>query len=205
MVRSVNAGPPTERRVADALRVHVDAARGTTPPLGIDRASLDERHRLALVHPQYDGFLVLHVTAHADLDDVRVHPDEALARVLTPHHAVGPLHREQTRSVDLELHPRAIGREPVSGLIHVVDGSGAAVCAALRCTLAADPSVECTLAGAVDGPWSDPDEFEQVVRELLDGTGSARALDRRIGRVAAGRPDPGWPARTWWRRRSERP
>lgn len=196
----MSSGPPTQRRVDDALRIHVDALRGDAP-LGTDRARLDERHRVALLHPEYDGFIVLHVTALADLDDVRIRPDDTLDRIFTAHHLIGPLRRGQTRSVDLELHPLAIGDRRVSGLIHVVDGSDAAICPSLRCTLATDRALTCTLAGSVDGPWDDPDEFEQVTREFLDGSGTVTDLDRRITRVEAGRPDPGWPtSRRWWRR-----
>lgn len=188
----------SRRHVADALRIHVEAVRGPER-MGSDRARLDERHRVALLHPEYDGFLVLHVTALADLDDVRIRPDAELARVFTAHHLVGPLRRGQVRSIDLEIHPKAIGDERrVSGLLHVVDGEDAAICAAMRCTLATDRTLECTLAGRIDGPWTDGDEFDAIAREFADGQGDPRSFVRRIDAVEAGKADPGWPKRRKW-------
>lgn len=194
----MSISPPSQRLVDEALSAYVDEVRG---PLrtGTDRARVDERHRLALLHPEYDGFLVMYVTALADLDDVRIQPDETLMRVFTPHHAIGPLVRGQDRPIDLELHPGAIGGGPISGLIRIVDGASEEVAPPLRVTLATHRQLACTIAGAVDGPWPAA-HFEQVVDELLEHGHDPAALARRIERVEAGRPDPGWPRRRWWRR-----
>jgi hypothetical protein len=195
----MSESPLSRRHVADALRIHVDAVRGPEPA-GSDRARLDERHRVALLHPEYDGFLVLHVTALGDLDDVRIRPDDQLARVFTPHHVIGPLRRGQVRSVDLEIHPKALGENPgrVTGLLHIVDGNDAAICPALRMTLGTDRSLECTLAGRIDGPWSDGDQFDAIAREFIDGAGDAQSFARRITLVEAGKADPGWPRKRRW-------
>ena len=183
---------------AATLRAELDArwpdAEGTR------RATTDETHRLALLHPEYDGFLALHVTARADLDGVFVVPSAELASVVTSHHRTGPLARGQVLPIDLELHPGNVGRRGTSGTLSLVDASGEAIAEHVTLTLATDPALDCVLAGAVDGPFDDRATFEQAVAELLEGRGRARRLAERIEALADGREDPGW-SRVPWRRR----
>lgn len=167
--------------------------------VGRGRAVTDETHRLALLHPGYDGFLSLEVTARADIDGVFVLPDRPLDRVVTAHHRTGPLARGQQLPIDLELHPGNVASPATSGLLDLVDSEGDPVAPTVRLTLATDPSLGCELAGAVDGPFPAADGFEQAVRELVEGRGSARRLARRICVLQAGGPDPGW-SRLPWRR-----
>lgn len=180
------------RRVQDALDVHVSAKEGTTAS-GIDRITLDESHRVALLHPQYDGFIVIHAAAQTDIADLRFVIDEELANVITPQHAIGPLFRGQVRPIDLELHPGAIPLDQaITGLIHIVDDRGVACSPAMRLTLAVDATLDCVLAGSIDGPWVNSSEFERAAKELVDGVGDAKAFARRISALERGRPDPGW-------------
>jgi hypothetical protein len=169
---------------------------------GERRASTDETHRLVLVHPEYDGFISLHVTSRADLDGVFVLPDESLAGVVTAHHRTGPLWRGQVLPIDLELHPGNVREPATSGLLELVDSSTEPIAPPVRLTLATDGSFDCTLAGAVDGPWDDPAEFEQAVDDLLAGRGRAKRLRARIDARQDG-DDPGW-SRLPWRPRDRR-
>ncbi len=183
---------------AATLRAELD---GRWPDAeGVRRATTDETHRLALLHPEYDGFLTLHVTAHADVDGVFVLPSPELASVVTSHHRTGPLERGQVLPIDLELHPGNV-RQPVSsGTISLVDASGEPVAADVRFTFATDAALDCVLAGAVDGPFGSVDAFEEAVGELADRRGGARRLARRLEALEAGGEDPGW-GRLPWRRR----
>lgn len=176
-------------------------ARHVTAPLrsGPDRASTDETHRLALVHPEYDGFITVELRAHCDLADLRIVVGPELDAVLTAHHKTGPLADGQVRPVDLELHPGSIEQPATSGLLFIVDESGADAAPPMRVTLASDRTFECQLAGAVDGPWSEADAFEHAVADLRAGRGNARRLSRRVALVAAGATDPGWSRRPWRR------
>ncbi|MCW2955977.1 MAG: hypothetical protein JWO69_846 [Thermoleophilia bacterium] len=139
------------------------------------------------------------MTARIDLDDVQVEVDATLQRLVTAHHQVGPLRRGQERPVDLELHPGTIPGAGVSGMLRVVGTDGMDVAPPVRLTLATDPRLDCTLAGAVDGPWP-PAEFDVAVGELLAGTGGPRRLARRVDALVAGEPDPGWSRMPWGRR-----
>ena len=163
------------------------------------RASTDEAHRLVLLHPEYDGFVTLHVTARADVDGVFVLPSAELAGVVTSHHRVGPLMRGQVLPIDLELHPGRIASPATSGVLSLVDASGEPVAPDVRITLATDPSLDCVLAGTIDGPFDRAETFEEAVDELRAGRGSAKRLARRIEALADGREDPGW-SRMPWRR-----
>ena len=169
-------------------------------PLGSDRAITDERHRVALVHPEYDGFLTLSVRACVDLYHVRVVPDEALADCITPQHAIAPLGRGQTRPIDLELHPGAIVAQLTSGVLRIVDEHDADVAPAVRITLGTDASLDCVLAGTCDGPWQDPAALEQAVADVVDGRGSVKRLAKRIEALHKDHDDPGWGRRLWGRR-----
>lgn len=182
--------------LATTLAQHLSAP----PRSGQQRVSIDETHRVALVHPEYDGFITMELQAQCDLADVRVVVGPELDAVLTAHHKTGPLMMGQARPVDLELHPGSIEAPATSGLVRIVDELGVDAAPALRVTLATDRSLECQLAGAIDGPWEDPAEFERAAADLCAGHGGARALARRITLVANGQPDPGW-SRLPWRRR----
>lgn len=164
-----------------------------------NRASTDETHRLVLLHPLYDGFVSLHVTARCDLDAVFVVPDEDLVDVVTAHHRTGPLLRGQELPIDLELHPGKVRAPATVGLLELVDAEGEAIAPPVRLTLATDPSFDCVLAGAVDGPFEDIDAFERAVADLAERRGTAKRLGRRIEALQAGREDPGW-SRMPWRR-----
>ncbi|MCW2922355.1 MAG: hypothetical protein JWL76_2229 [Thermoleophilia bacterium] len=182
---------------AETLRAELDAR--WPDATGASRATTDETHRLALLHPEYDGFLTLHVTARADLDGVFVVPSPELANVVTSHHRIGPLERGQELPIDLELHPGHVRELATSGTISLVDASGEQVTPDVRLTLATDDSLDCVLAGAIDGPFEDPAAFESTIVELTSGRGSARRLAHRIEALVAGREDPGW-SRLPWRR-----
>lgn len=182
---------------ADALRAELDSR--WPHATGTRRASTDETHRLALVHPEYDGFLSLHATARCDLDGLFVMPDESLATVVTAHHRTGPLAREQVLPIDLELHPGRIREPATSGTLELVDPAGDPVAPPLRLTLATHPSLGCELAGAHDGPFADAPSFETAIADLLAGRGSVRRLARRLAALEAGHDDPGW-SRLPWRR-----
>lgn len=183
----------------DATTLRAELETRWPDATGAARAMADETHRLALLHPEYDGFITLHVVARADLDGVFVVPDVALEPALTAHHRIGPLAREQVLPIDLELHPGAIGAAPVDGTLRLVDASGQDIAPSIRVTLATDPSLECVLAGAVDGPFADEASFESAIDDLLAGRGSAKRLAHRIEALADGRDDPGW-SRLRWRR-----
>lgn len=167
---------------------------------GDRRVEPDETHRLVLLHPLYDGFVTLDLLARTDLDHVQVEPDETLERIVTAHHRIGRIARGQHLPIDLELHPRAIGTRPVTGLLHLRDAQGEALAPAVRITLATDFTLDCVLAGAVDGPFETPAAFEQAVDELLAAAGGPRRLARRIEALEAGRRDPGWSRLPWGRR-----
>ncbi|MCW2962441.1 MAG: hypothetical protein JWM25_1552 [Thermoleophilia bacterium] len=169
-------------------------------PIGGARAATDETHRLALLHPRYDGFISLQVTARTDLSDFSIVADSTLAPLLTSHHLTGSLRRGQSRAVDLELHPGAIPAGGADGLLRIVDATGTAIAPPVRVTLATDPALECTLAGAVDGPWP-ADAFAPIIDELLAGVGGPRRLARRIAAVERGHDDPGWSRMPWGRSR----
>ncbi|MCW2950164.1 MAG: hypothetical protein JWN41_1177 [Thermoleophilia bacterium] len=186
---------PTRAQLESALERHTSqpARHGTA------RATTDETHRVALLHPEYDGFITVELRAQCDLDDLRIELDADLDRVLTAHHKTGPIGAGQLRPVDLELHPGSIAAPATSGTARVVDGRGEAAAPPIRITLATDRTLDCQLAGAVDGPWADPELFEQAAADLCAGRGSARRLARRIERVSAGATDPGWSPLPWRR------
>lgn len=168
---------------------------------GTRRASVDERHRLVLLHPRFDGFVSLEVTARCDLDGVFVLPSEALARVVTSHHRTGPLARGQRLPIDIELHPGNVERPASDGTLRLVDVEGEDVVDPVRLTLATDRSLDCVLAGRDEGPFADAASFDAAVEELLAGIGSARRLSARVEALHAGSPDPGRGRRLPWRRR----
>jgi hypothetical protein len=193
--------PRPERTDLHAATLREELDSRWPDAVGDARASTDETHRLALVHPQYDGFVTLAVTARADLDGVFVLPDPELADVVTSHHRTGPLARGQVLPIDLELHPGRVAAPATSGELHLVDASGEDVAPPVRLTIATDPALDCVLAGAVDGPFTNVDSFELAVGELQVGIGSARALARRVEVLEAGGEDPGWGRRMPWGRR----
>ncbi len=191
---------PRRRQLdAETLRAQLDLR--WPDAVGDRRATTDERHRLVLVHPQYDGFVTLTVHARADLDAVFVLPDRELDRIVTSHHRTGPLERGQQLPIDLELHPGNVARHGTDGVLRLVDSSGEDVAPPVRLTVATDPGLDCVLAGADDGPFESPEALAAVVDELLDGRGSASRLERRVEALAAGGDDPGWGRRWGWGRR----
>lgn len=192
-----DAGRPDLVLEAAALRAELDLR--WPGAIGDARATTDESHRLVLLHPQFDGFVSLEVTARADLSGVFVVPDRALARVVTAHHRTGPLERGQQLPIDLELHPGAVASPATSGVLELVDADRVPVAPPVRLTLATDTSLDCVLAGAVDGPFPDVDSFELAVAELIAARGAARRLARRIEALQRGDADPGW-SRLPWRR-----
>lgn len=168
---------------------------------GTRRASVDERHRLVLLHPEFDGFVTLEVTARTDLDGVFVLPSPELARIVTSHHRTGPLARGQVLPIDLELHPGNVERPASDGTLRLVDVDGEDVVEPVRLTLATDRALDCVLAGRDEGPLPDEPSFEAAIDELLAGIGGPRRLAARIEALDAGGADPGWGRRTpWWRR-----
>lgn len=158
---------------------------------GVGRATTDESHRLVLCHPEYDGFVSLEVRFRADVDDVRVEPDEVLDRIVTAHHRTGAMARGQVLPIDLELHPGNVGRPASTGLLRLVDASGERLAPDVRLTIATDESLHSCLAGAVDGPFAEPDAFIAAAGDLVNGRETARGLARRIEAMQEGRPDPG--------------
>lgn len=152
-----------------------------------------------LLHPEYDGFVSLHVTARADLDGVFVVPDAQLADVVTAHHRTGPLARGQQLPIDIELHPGKVREPATSGELTLVDVEGNPVAPPVHLTLATDAALDCVLAGAEDGPFADVESFEQAVSELRERRGRPRRLAARIEALSSGRADPGW-SRLPWRR-----
>ena len=101
--------------------------------------------------------------------------------------------------IDLELHPGLVRAPASHGLVAIVDGTGAALAPPVRVTIATDRSLDCVLAGQIDGPFDQADEFERVVAELRAGRGSAKRLARRVEALVEGGTDPGW-SRMPWRR-----
>ncbi|MCW2925653.1 MAG: hypothetical protein JWM98_3057 [Thermoleophilia bacterium] len=168
----------------DAAELEARLAARWPGATGEGRARTDETHRLVLCHPEYDGFVTLEVTARADLDGVFVVPDPALVDQLTAHHRTGPLERGQTLPIDLELHPGKVRAPVSSGLLELVDVEGEPVAPPVRVTLATHTSLDCVLAGAVDGPYADAPEFEATVADLAGGRLRPRRLARRIERMA---------------------
>lgn len=166
---------------------------------GARRAATDEQHRIVLLHSQYDGFVTLELRARADMGGVFVLPDAALASVVTSHHRTGPVARGQRLPIDLELHPGNVAKPASDGLLRLVDTDGADVAPAVRLTIATDDSLDCVLAGRVDGPF-DPEALELAVSELLAGRADARRLARRVTTMQDGGEDPGWGRRGWLRR-----
>lgn len=183
----------------DAATLRAELDQRWPDAIGAARATTDETHRLALLHPEYDGFLTLHVTARADLDGVFVLPSPELATVVTSHHRIGPIERGQELPIDLELHPGHVRTPATSGTIALVDASGEAIAPDVHLTLATHASLDCVLAGIVDGPFADAAEFDAAVAELLAGRGGPRRLAQRIDALLDGREDPGW-SRLPWRR-----
>ncbi len=183
---------------AETLRAQLDLR--WPDATGTRRATTDETHRLALVHPQYDGFITLEVQARTDLDGVFVLPDPVLDRVVTSHHRTGPIAREQVLPIDLELHPGNVHEHGTTGLLRLVDASGEDVCEPVRLTLGADPTLSCVLAGAVDGPFAATEEFAAAVDDLLAGRVSARKLARRIDHGDEVAPEAPASPKRWWRR-----
>jgi len=188
---------PSRDAIRRALRAELDSRWPGAS--GEGRATTDERHRLVLVHPDYDGFITLEVTARADIDRVVLVPDEALEGLVTAHHRTDPLARGQVLPIDLELHPGNVDSPTSDGLLALRDGNGDPIAPSVRLTFATDPTLDCVLAGAVDGPWGEPAQFLRIVHELQAGRGSARRLARRIEVIAGGKTDPGW-SRLPWRR-----
>ena len=180
------------------LRAELDAR--WPDAAGTHRADVDETHRLVLLHPLYDGFISLEVTARTDLDGVFVVPDATLAPIITSHHRTGPLARGQVLPIDLELHPGKIQSPASSGLLELRDASNELVAPPVRITLATDFALDCVLAGAVDGPFAAPQLLDQAVEELQGGRNRVRRLAQRIEALESGRPDPGWRRRPWRRR-----
>jgi hypothetical protein len=166
---------------------------------GDRRATTDEQHRVVLLHSKYDGFITLEVTARADLDGVFVLPDEHLARVVTAHHRTGPVARGQQLPIDLELHPGNVERPATDGMLRLVDVEGTDIAPPVRITISTDDSLDCVLAGLVDGPF-EPEALELAVTELLDGRGDAYRMARRVATMQNGGEDPGWGRRGWLRR-----
>ncbi len=183
----------------DAATLRAELDQRWPDAAGASRAATDETHRLALLHPEYDGFLTLHVTARADLDGVFVVPSPELANVVTSHHRIGPLERGQELPIDLELHPGNVHTPATSGTISLVDAGGEPVAPDVQLTLATNASLNCVLAGVVDGPFADAATFEQAVTDLIAGRGGPRRLAQRIEALLDDREDPGW-SRLPWRR-----
>jgi hypothetical protein len=168
---------------------------------GAARASTDETHRVVLCHPEYDGFVSLAIELRADVDDVGIEPDAVLDAVVTAHHRTGPMYRGQELPVDLELHPGNAARTGTTGLLRIVDGAGVDIAPNVRLTIATDESLDCVLAGEVDGPFEEPGALDAALEQLADGRSPARDLARRTELVREGRPDPGPAGRLrWWRR-----
>lgn len=190
---------PTPDPEFDAATLRAELDQRWPDATDASRATTDETHRLALLHPEYDGFLTLHVTARTDLDGVFVVPSPELANVVTSHHRIGPLDRGQELPIDLELHPGHVRAPATNGTITLVDASGERIAPEFRLTLATDRSLACVLAGAIDGPFPDVDAFRTAVADLLAGRGGPRRLAYRIEALLDDREDPGW-SRLPWRR-----
>lgn len=163
---------------------------------GVESAvTFDETEQLAVVHPQYDGFLVAHVAAHVDVAELRIVADGKLASVVTAHHLEGPLLRGQVRAVDLELHPGVIAERGVTGSVAAYDGEQA-LGRALTLTLATSAGVECLLAGRQAGPLPE-ERFVELVGLVQRGEIDARGLARAINQTDGDAPRAGW--RRWRR------
>lgn len=150
----------------------------------VAKVSLDERHMLAIVHPHYDGFLVVRATAHAAIADLRLVPDSELAPRIEAHSASGPLRPGQERPFDLELMSPRIPPGGVTGTMALFDG-GKSLGIGFKLTLATSTRAVCSIAGVDDGPVP-PDSFNELVQQLLTGEQSARKIARTIDRAEAG-------------------
>ena len=158
-------------------------------PAGTRRAHFDEEHLLAIMHPQYDGFVVATLLAHGPLLTPTIVASEALAAVITPHHRLGPLGRGQVRPIDLELHPGVIPPTGITGVLEVhEDGQPTGV--TMHMTVATTPGIDCVLAGRTEGPLA-ADRFDELIAAISSGSIPARKAVRAI----TGDVRRGW---RWW-------
>ncbi|MBC7643920.1 MAG: hypothetical protein H7123_02260 [Thermoleophilia bacterium] len=171
-----------------ALEPLPDALRART--LGVIYPNIDERghcwfdetHRVAVVNPRWDGFLVASFIALQDIVQLRIVPDEALTSSITVHTLNAPLRRGQIRPVDLELHPGTLPRRGVTGYIEAFDGLTRVASVPLRVTLFPSRSVTCSVAGVLEGPLP-MHKLERAVARIRGGWYPAARLSSQIERA----------------------
>ena len=155
----------------------------------------DETHRVAVVNPRWDGFLVASFVALHDIVQLRIVPDHALASSITVHTLNAPLRRGQIRPVDLELHPGTLPRRGVTGFVEAYDGLTRLPSKALRVTLFPSRAVTCSVAGEIEGPLP-AHKLERAVARIRSGWYPAARLASQIER--AERTTGTTPGEPWW-------
>jgi hypothetical protein len=160
------------------------------------RRAVDERHRLAIAHPDWEGFLVAELTAPSDIERLDVVVDATLQDVIVAHHRAGPIFAGQVVPVDLEVdfalvRTRAAGAA-ISGTMHFRDATNTTreLCEPMRLTLACCRFRGCEIAGIDDGPI-EPEDHEALCAALIGGSMTPDAAARRIRRAEQ-------PNRRWW-------
>lgn len=154
---------------------------GWRQPLPVSRhgVQFEERLRVAVVHPQFDGFLVTGLHARRDIGVLGVHCTGTDTRSITVHHAPGPLWRGQWRPLDLELHPGVLPRRgAVEVQIQAYDGEHP-VGQPLRVVLAGSSTINLVQAGTGD-EGADPAALHALATALLDDRMSTRRAARAL-------------------------
>ncbi len=155
---------------------------------GARRCSVDESHMVAFVHPRFDGFVSVQLTAHVQVDDICVVIDESLSRIVTPHHRVSGsllplLGRGRQLPIDIEIHSHLVPEAGVSGRLEFNDASGARVSNGLTLTLASCRHCECIVVGESMGPWSEATDFRSEIVSALQSPRRMRRLVRKLKKM----------------------
>lgn len=141
----------------------------------------DEEHLVIIAGPRYDGFATCTLTSHRHAGPISLICDEKLAPFLRPQCAPIPIHRDQTRGIDLEIEPANLPRQGVTGYLHATDPFDIVI-ATMRVTMIGHPGVECSVSGSSDGPLPDP-LLTAAVDRLLAGKRSPWRLVAAIDRA----------------------
>lgn len=158
--------------------------------------AFDERHRLAIAHRDWEGFLVADLTAPHDVEQLMVVIDSPVNDAIVAHHRAGPIFAGQVVPIDLEVNFRrvqaAAARAAISGTLHVRDAADASIdlCEPMHVTLACCRFRGCEIAGIDDGPFHHEDH-ESLCMALVNGSITPDAAARRIRRADASH-------RRWW-------
>ena len=167
--------------LSDALRAR---CLGVDELAAAGRCWFDETHRVAVVNPRWDGFLVASYLAPCDIEQLRIVCDESLASSVTAHLLNSNMRRGQVRPIDLELHPGTLPRRGVTGGITAYDGLTKLDGTPLRLTLFPSRAVTCSVAGNIEGPLP-AERLDRVVARIRAGWYPAAKLSAQIDRAAS--------------------